>query len=32
MSQKGGIAEEANVPGKARGYANVGTITEKKEV
>ena len=27
---EGGIAEEANASGKARGYANVGTITEKK--
>src|SRR5579859_5435717 len=32
MSHEGRIAEEANAPGKAKGYAEVGTITEKKGV
>ena len=31
MPHGGGIAQEANAPGKARGYADVGTVTWRVE-
>jgi RNA-directed DNA polymerase len=31
MPHGGGIAQEANAPGKARGYADVGTVVRKVE-